>query len=67
MEPGYISHMDHVGKMLLGHCDGKGFDLAGPEGFDPMSGCRQWEASDPIKQAAHCQFILFLIGYAPPD
>ena len=54
MEPGYISHMDHVGKMLLGHCDGKGFDLAGPEGFDPISGCRQWEASNPIKQATHC-------------
>ena len=61
-----IAHMNHVGKMQLCYSHGKGFDLAGPEGFDPKLRCRQREAADPIEQAAHGQFIVFLIRYAPP-
>ena len=47
-----ITHMDHVGKTEPGHFHWKGFDLTGPEGLDPVSGCRQREAADSIEQAA---------------
>ena len=43
---GDVPHMDHVGEMVFRYFDGKGFDLAGPEGFNPRPDRRQWEAAE---------------------
>ena len=50
-----ISHMDHVGKMVLRDLDGKGFDLAGPHGRDPVPDRSQGEAADAIEEAPHSE------------
>lgn len=58
--------MDHIRESQLGHFNGKGFDLAGPHRADAVSYRRQGEAADSIEQAAHGQFVRFLIKYSPP-
>lgn len=62
----YITDMDHVGKMQFRYFDGKGFDLAGPHRTDAVADCSQGKAPDAVEEAAHCQFMLFLIRSAPP-
>ena len=50
-----VPYMDHVGEMVFRHLNGKGFDLAGPEGFDPRPDRREGKAADAIKEASHGQ------------
>ncbi len=45
--------MDHVGKAVFCDFDGEGFDLAGPQGRDPVPDRRQREAADAIEEAPH--------------
>ncbi len=47
--------MDHVGEMVFRHLDGEGFNLAGPERYDPGPDRREGEAADPVEEAAHGQ------------
>ena len=48
-----VPNMEHLGEMVLCDFDGKGFDLTGPQGFDPVPDRRQGEAADPVEQAPH--------------
>ena len=52
--------MDHVGKALFCDFNGKGFDLAGPDGNDPVPDCRKREASNAIEETAHRDHIVRL-------
>jgi hypothetical protein len=53
-----IPDVNHVREPQLRYLDGKGFDLAGPDGHDTIADCRQREASDPIEKASHRQHSL---------
>lgn len=55
--------MDHIGEVTLGHRNGKGFDLTGPERLNTSPHRRQWEAADPIKERSHCQRAHFATAY----
>ena len=50
-----IPDVNHVREPQLRYLDGKGFDLAGPDGHDAIADCRQREASDPIEKASYLQ------------
>lgn len=50
-----VPHMDHVGEVVFCDLDGEGFDLAGPDGGDPIPDSGQRKASDAIEEAAHGQ------------
>ena len=54
--------MGHVGEVVFRHFDGKGFDLAGPEGFDSRPDGGEGKPADPIEQTSHSEhvFLLFL-------
>ena len=45
--------MEHIGEAVLCDLDGKGFNLAGPHGRDPIPNRRQGEAANPIEEAPH--------------
>ena len=47
--------MEHIGEVMFGHFDGKGFDLACPQRYDAISHRCQREAPNPIEQASHGQ------------
>jgi hypothetical protein len=47
--------MAHIREPDFGHRYGKRFNLACPQGRDPIMDCRQREASNPVEQAAHRQ------------
>ena len=48
--------MDHVGKAVFCYFDGEGFDLAGPDGRDPVPDRRQREAAARLNaRTAHAQ------------
>jgi hypothetical protein len=54
--------MNQIREPQLCYLDGKGFNLAGPDGHDTIADCRQREASDPIEKASHRQHSLHPYG-----
>lgn len=56
--------MDHVGEVMLGYFDWKGFDLAGPNGGDPIPHRGQRETADTIEETPHCQVSHFATAAA---
>ena len=56
-----VPHMEHVGEMVFCDLNGKGFDLAGPEGCNSRPDCRQREAADPIEEAAQRRHMLRIV------
>jgi hypothetical protein len=50
-----IPDMNHIGEAYLGNRDGKGFDLACPQGDNSVHNGGQREASDPIEEASQRQ------------
>ena len=54
-QPGDIPLVGHAGEPAFGDFHGEWLDLAGPNRLDTISGRRQREPSDAVKQAPHCQ------------
>ena len=51
--------MDHIGEVVFCYFNGKGFNFAGPECFDPDTGRGQREAPDSVEETSHGQQSLF--------